>query len=104
MGQQVIKQPNGKLAVFSTGTDTWVFWDATADELIEHYKEEAARTAEQRLIDITKAVENNEANRIYHQFTMSFEEANRLHLENDGEELIDTGEFDFEGLKLPPRA
>lgn len=103
MGAQIIKQPDGKLAVFSTGVDGWIFWDATPEELIEHYRDEAARQAEQRITDIVKAVENNEARRIYAQFTMTFDEANAKHLENEGAELIDVGEFDMDGNKFPPR-
>jgi len=32
---QVIRQPSGDLAIFSTYTDTIVMWDATRDDVTE---------------------------------------------------------------------
>jgi hypothetical protein len=45
MGHWVIKQPDGLYAVFSTGTDQWILWDFTRDQLIEHYAQRAAEDA-----------------------------------------------------------
>lgn len=82
MGHQIIRQPDGKLAVFSTGTDSWILYDATAEELLDHYAERAAQRARedtQRAID---AVTSGEPRRVYYQFVMTFEEADRLNDEH----------------------
>ena len=45
MGHQVIKQPDGLYAVFSAGTDQWILWDFTREQLIGHYAQRAAEDA-----------------------------------------------------------
>lgn len=60
MSRQVIRQPDGKYAVFSTGTDQWVMWDFTREQYIEHRAEQAAREAREdaaRLLDEVDAGE-----------------------------------------------
>lgn len=48
MGQQIIRQPDGKLAVFASITDTFTVVDATPEELVEWRAEEAAERARAR--------------------------------------------------------
>jgi hypothetical protein len=45
VSDQIIKQPDGLLAVFSSFSDSWRAWDATPEELIEFYAREAADEA-----------------------------------------------------------
>ena len=47
MGHQIVKQPDGRLAIFSDGTNTggWVVYDATPDEVVEWFAERAAQGA-----------------------------------------------------------
>lgn len=47
MGHQIVKQPNGMLAIFSDGTNTggWIVYDATPDEVVEWFAERAASGA-----------------------------------------------------------
>jgi hypothetical protein len=74
MPQQIIQQPDGRLAVFSTVVDAFIVLDATPDELIEYRAEEAAEKAREdtrREIDRVLSGES----RPYYQFTMTWEEA-----------------------------
>ncbi len=48
MGQQIIKQPDGKLAVFSSVTDSFIRRHATSEELVEWRAAEAADAARER--------------------------------------------------------
>lgn len=45
MGQRLIQQANGLLAVFSDVEDDLIIYDASADEIVEHYAAEAAERA-----------------------------------------------------------
>jgi len=54
MARQIIKQPDGRYAVFSFGTDRWVAWDLTREDYIERRVAEAeseARASAARLLD-----------------------------------------------------
>lgn len=42
MGQQIIEQPDGKYAVFSSVVDSWILIDATREEIADHFAERAA--------------------------------------------------------------
>lgn len=75
MGFQIIKQPDGQLAVRSSETDTLVIWDATREEVVEAFAEMAAREARrtaERLADLVLADEPRKA---YYQFAVSWEQA-----------------------------
>lgn len=38
MGQHIVKQPDGKYAIFSSNVDRFIAYDATADEIREHFR------------------------------------------------------------------
>lgn len=72
MGQQIIKQPNGKLAVWDSGCDSFILMDATAEEIIED-------RIEKKRHELTENMERTLAmleagGKPYHQFTKTFEE------------------------------
>ncbi|MCX4826316.1 hypothetical protein OG883_45880 [Streptomyces sp. NBC_01142] len=80
MGHQIIEQPDGLLAVFSSVVGSFVVTDATPEELIDWYAEEAAREARERtkrLLDRV-AVGGQVA---YGQHALTWEEASQLHQE-----------------------
>ena len=85
MGQQIIKQPNGLYAVFSTNTDTITVWDATEDELVEHFTEQAAEDARQAVRRKLRHVAADEPRKAYHQFAMTWDEALVHDREHGGE-------------------
>jgi hypothetical protein len=88
MGHQVIMQPNGKLAIFSDGVDGWLVSDASAEEIVEYYAERAAETARQSARETVAAVLTGHERRVYHQFTMTFAEAN-AHARFAGSETLE---------------
>ncbi len=70
---QIIKQPDGKLAVWSTVVDDFVRFDASVDEIIEWEVETARKDIERRLYDIAAALDRGE--KPYFRSTMTWDEA-----------------------------
>lgn len=86
MGHQVIRQPDGRLAVFSSGTCRWIRWDSTPEEVVEWYAERAAedaRRSARRTVDAVLAGRETYDPRL----VMTFEEANAESGENGGKVL-----------------
>jgi len=84
MGYQVIKQPDGKLALFSSFTDTWALYDGSPQEIVGWFAERAAEDARreaQRVVDLVVAGKSREA---YYQFARTFAEANESSKGHDG--------------------
>jgi len=76
MGYQIIKQPDGKFCVWSTYVDSIVITDATADELVEHFAEQAAEDSRRRQTrNLIAKVESGVPRAAYYQFQMTYEEA-----------------------------
>ncbi len=48
MPQHIVKQPNGKYAIFSSVVDDFVGYDATPDEVCEHFRELAIAESDRR--------------------------------------------------------
>lgn len=81
MSEQIIQQPDGRLAVFSSVVDAFVVVDATADEIIDYRAEEAALKARERTrAEIDRVLSGQP--KPYHQFTLTWEEAQRMDREN----------------------
>jgi len=76
MGHQIIRQPDGKLAVFSSIVDAWILMDATPADLEDYYAEKAAEDARQRTRKVLEHVLAGEPRKAYYQFAMTFDEAN----------------------------
>lgn len=47
MGRRLIKQPNGRFAIFSTITDDFIGFNATPEEIVEFIVDEASKEARQ---------------------------------------------------------
>ncbi len=73
MGKQIIEQPNGKYAVWSSNVDNFICYDCTREELIEGFMEEARRDIEKNVDDVLEKLRCGE--RPYYQFTKTLEEA-----------------------------
>ena len=86
MGHQIIKQPDGLYAVFSSFTDTWIIYDADRQEIFDYYAERAKEDADRNTKRILDRIEED-PRRAYYQFTMTFEEANAKSVEHGGEDL-----------------
>jgi hypothetical protein len=86
MGHQVIKQPDGLYAIFSSFSDTWIVYDAPRQEVIDYYAEKAAREARESTARLLDDVDEN-PRKAYCQFAMTFAEANAKSKAHGGEVL-----------------
>jgi hypothetical protein len=75
MGHQIIRQPDGRLCVFSTVVDDFVYADCDPEPLIEHYAAEAAQDTRERVRRVIENVLSGNPQKSYYQFTMTYEEA-----------------------------
>jgi len=76
MGRQIILKDNGKYAIFSTVVDDFLLDEATEEEVIEFFIEDAKDTVIHRissLIDALKMGKNP-----YFQFKLTYNEAKKL--------------------------
>lgn len=85
MGHQVIIQPDGKLAIFSSFSDTWIIMDATPGEITEYYARRAAENARRSARETVRTVLDGNEREIYAQFAMTFAEANKRSRKHNGE-------------------
>jgi hypothetical protein len=85
MGNQIIRQPDGEFAIFSTITDTIIMWDATAEDIEQYFVKRAADDASRRVLEILRCVSAGEPNQAYYQFTMTWDEALKMDEEHGGD-------------------
>lgn len=89
MARQIIKQPNGLYAEYSTIVDAFIMADATADQIIKNARQEAADEAERRC---KEALENADAGKI-RGFGLTWEAALEKHNRNcSPEERIESND------------
>lgn len=88
MGNQIIRQPNGKYAIFSSVVDDFTWTDCTLADLQMIYGSRAYENARKHVDEVIEKLENGE--KPYHQFTMTYEEAQKTiafrHGKDDDEE------------------
>ncbi len=75
MGFQVVKQPDDRLAIVSSESGRIVCWDATDAEIVDWFVERAVNRAREDARRVVDAVAADEANRIYAQCAMTWDEA-----------------------------
>lgn len=92
MGQQIIRQPDGRLAVFSSVVDAFIVVDATPEEILNWRAEEAAAKERERTQRELDAVLAGDPRRAYYQFTRTWEEAAEMDRQNAPEERPVSGE------------
>lgn len=85
MGQQIIKQPDGRLAVFCGSTDTFILMDATPGEIIEWRVEQAAEAERARTRRELGHVLADDPRAAYFQFARTWEEAVQTNQEHGGD-------------------
>ena len=85
MGYQIIRQPDNRLAIFSSYTDTIVAWDATADEVMMWFVDLATERTRRDIGPVLEHVEAGEPEKAYHQFAMTWDEALKEDREGGGE-------------------
>lgn len=80
MGRQIIQQPDGLYAVFSSVVDCIIGYDYSAAELEDDFANEAAEQSRRHTRDVLKQLAAGE--KPYRQFTMSWQEAVEQHVEH----------------------
>lgn len=83
MGQQIIRQPDGLFAVFSSNVDAFIIIDATPEELVEWRAEEAAKRARKDTGRELGHVLAGNPQKVYFQFAKTWEEAQRMDQETN---------------------
>lgn len=84
MGYQVIRQPDGRLAVFTSYTDSWAVCDASPEEVADWFAGRAAAESRWQAERVIDAVLRGRPQEIYCQFTLTFAEANEMSAEHGG--------------------
>lgn len=77
MPRQIIKQPDGLYAVWSTVVDGFVMIDATPQNIIDEFVAEQELEIGASVMRTVDALRRGE--KPYHQFTMTFDEALELY-------------------------
>jgi len=75
MGNQIIKQPTGRYAIFSSNSDQIILWDATADQVVAEFVGWVVEDTERRVREHLANVDAGEPEKSYHQFAMTWAEA-----------------------------
>ena len=83
MGQQIIRQPDGRYALWSSIVDSFVLIDAMPDEIADAMIEREAENIRRQVARIV--AELAEGRKPYLQFTKTWYEALRTHQEVHGE-------------------
>jgi hypothetical protein len=85
VGNQIVRQPDGNYAVFSTGTDTIIVYNATAEEIVEWFVDRAAEDARRQVRNLIEHVAAGNARAAYFQFALSWDEVLDMDREHGGE-------------------
>lgn len=86
MGRQIIRQPNGLLATYSTVVDQLTAWNATAGDLAHAAADEAYnKVYDDTLAAARRAAETGSSSTT--QFRMTWDEAYAEHLAHGGEAI-----------------
>lgn len=96
MSKQIIKQPDGRLAVFSDNVDGWVLFDATPEEVLEYF-EDAFIARVFRDLDrlrketrqILQDIADGQVPFMYRALGFTFEEADSLAQQHTGKPLAE---------------
>ncbi len=90
MGYQVVKQPDGLLAIVSSGTDTIVMWDAERSDIVDWFVDIEAKRARESAERTVDAVLDGRPRDVYAQFALTWNEAVEMDREHQG--AFSTGE------------
>ena len=72
MSRQIVKQPDGRYAVWSTVVDGFVLTDATPEDIIEDWVNQYRQEITSSVLHIVAMLEREEEP--YYQFTLSYDE------------------------------
>jgi len=95
MGHQVIKQPNGQFALYSSIVDDFVLVNATERDIVDRFVEEYAKDTRHKIEVIIQTL--NAGGKPYYQFTKTFDEALERIEEMHGKDRSDTRQIQCGG-------
>lgn len=82
MGRQIIQQPDGKFAIWSTNSDSIIIYDASEADIITYFLQQDIKDSVAATMNILDELKNGETP--YYQFTRTWEEAIKEHEERHG--------------------
>ncbi len=83
MGHQIIRQPNGKYAIWSTVVDNFIVYDATVEEIIAEEQVEMHERIAKSVRDTSARLERGEQQYGDRTFAERIETIRALHGDND---------------------
>ena len=91
MTRQIIQQPDGKYAIWSSIVDSFTDIDCTPEEIIDILAQEEAEHIRKRVYEVVESLVAG--NKPYYQFTLTWEQALRKHKRVHG------SAFDLEAVR-----
>lgn len=91
MGYQIIKQPNGKLALFSSYSDTFIGLNMSNSDVVDFFVEEAEQRARESVERILDHVNAGKPRYAYAQFALTWDDAVKKNRKHKGE--LKPGDF-----------
>ena len=90
MARQIIRQPNGKFAIWSTIIDNFIMWDATEEEYIAFRIEEETERIKVEIPEIIKKLNSGERVGYYdYTWESSLERIKEVHGEKEVAKILD---------------
>jgi hypothetical protein len=89
MGYRIVKQPDGKLAVFSSYCDQWAACDASAADVRDWFAASAVESSNISCDRITEAVLDDRPEDVYYRDVSTIEELDARSLRHGGKTLAD---------------
>ena len=76
MSHQIIRQPNGEYAIFSTILDDFILTNVSPQKIVNFYVEDCRKTKNYEVARVIVSL--NKGEEPYAQFTLSYQEALRI--------------------------
>jgi hypothetical protein len=85
MGTQIIQQPDGLFAVFSSDSDTIIVSDASSEEILAYFVDLAIQDTTRRVSRLLDHIRSGHPDQAYHQFALTWDEALAMDRKHGGD-------------------
>lgn len=92
MGSQILRQPNGLFALFSSNSDRIIVTDATREEILDHFVGLAVQDTIRGVSQVLDHVESGHPDQAYYQFALTWDQAVTRDREHGGDVWQNAGE------------
>lgn len=75
MSHQIIKQPDGRYAIWSTIVDNFIVTNADRKQVIDYFVNREKEDLINRLNKDLNLIDANKSEKVYYQFALTYEEA-----------------------------